>query len=491
MLKYDGKEFRNLEEQVLKNKSDIEFLFDSQGVLNQFGIKVVGEVSSAEYLPESADEYGDAYAVGIDTPYELYIWTRANNVHPNDYWFNIGEFPLPGPQGPVGQTGPQGETGERGIQGPQGVQGIQGIAGPQGPQGPQGAQGVQGLKGDKGDAGAGFKVVGTLSNVNQLPTPSAEIQNEAYLVTIDGAYHLYIITGEDLNLLWTDCGRLEGIQGPQGPQGIQGPQGPKGDTGDTGPKGDQGIQGPQGVQGNTGATGNGIASIAIDNGTAVTGGTQYVMTITYTNGTTATQTFITLTGAQGPQGPQGSQGPKGDTGNTGPQGPTGPGVASGGTKGQYLSKNSSTNYDTIWETADTTPTENSTKLITSGGAYTSIQKALPKVLWENPNKTSAFSAQTITLPSNDYDYFIVDFTVDTTYNSTICSSVKINVGEGGIAVLVAGTIGLQQGDGYINTRLITASTQTSITFSSSWWMGVNADTGHCIPVRVTGYKVTT
>lgn len=300
MLKIGDKEYRNLEEQVLKNKSDIESIVNEQGVLNQFGIKVVGVVTSESYLPETSDEYGDAYAVGVDTPYELYVWTRANVTHPNDYWFNIGEFPLPGPQGPVGPMGPQGETGERGLQGPQGVQGIQGIAGPQGNQGPQGAQGVQGPQGEKGDPGEGFKVVGTLSNVNQLPTPTSDIQNEAYLVTIDGAYHLYLITGEDPNLLWTDCGRIEGIQGPQGPQGIQGPQGPKGDTGDTGPKGDQGIQGVQGPQGNTGATGNGIASITTDSGTAVTGGTQYVMTITYTNGTTATQTFIA------PQGPEGS-----------------------------------------------------------------------------------------------------------------------------------------------------------------------------------------
>lgn len=302
MLKFDGKEFRNLEEQVLKNKDDIEFLFDHQGVLNEFGIKVIGVVPDAVALPESADDYGDAYAVGSTTPYELYIWTRANNVHPNDYWFNIGSFPLPGPAGPVGPTGPQGIQGERGIQGPQGVQGIQGIAGPQGLQGPQGAQGVQGQKGDKGDPGEGFRVVGVLSNVNQLPTPTADIQNEAYLVTIDGAYHLYLITGEDPNLLWTDCGRIEGVQGPQGVQGIQGPQGPKGDTGDTGAKGDQGIQGIQGPQGVQGATGVGISSITLDNGTAVTGGTRYVMTITYTDNSTATQTFVAPTGPQGPQG---------------------------------------------------------------------------------------------------------------------------------------------------------------------------------------------
>lgn len=291
MLKYDGKEYRNLEEQVAKNKSDIEFLFDSQGVLNEFGIKVVGVVSVVDLLPQSAEDYGDAYAVGVEPPYELYIWTRANNVHPTDYWFNIGEFPLTGPQGPVGPTGPQGIQGERGVQGPQGVQGIQGIAGATGQQGPQGAQGVQGPQGPQGDPGEGFRVVGTLSNTSQLPDPATTPQSDAYLVTIDGAYHLYLLVG-DTTLLWTDCGRIEGVQGPQGVQGIQGPQGPKGDTGDTGPKGDQGIQGVQGPQGNTGATGVGIQSITLDNGTAVTGGTQYVMTITYTDNTTATQTFI-------------------------------------------------------------------------------------------------------------------------------------------------------------------------------------------------------
>ena len=85
MLKYDGKEYRNLEEQVLKNKSDIEYLYDSQGVLNEFGIKVIGVVSVVDLLPQSAVDYGDAYAVGVEPPYELYIWTRANNVHPTDY----------------------------------------------------------------------------------------------------------------------------------------------------------------------------------------------------------------------------------------------------------------------------------------------------------------------------------------------------------------------------------------------------------------------
>jgi hypothetical protein len=36
------------------------------------------------------------------------------------------------------------------------------------------------------------------------------------------------------------------------------------------------------------------------------------------------------------------------TNGAGPQGPAGPGVPSGGTQGQIIVKNSSTNYDTSW-----------------------------------------------------------------------------------------------------------------------------------------------
>jgi hypothetical protein len=45
---------------------------------------------------------------------------------------------------------------------------------------------------------------------------------------------------------------------------------------------------------------------------------------------------------------QGPQGPRGLTGATGSTGGAGPGVATGGTSGQVLTKNSSTNYDTYW-----------------------------------------------------------------------------------------------------------------------------------------------
>jgi hypothetical protein len=54
-----------------------------------------------------------------------------------------------------------------------------------------------------------------------------------------------------------------------------------------------------------------------------------------------------VTGATGPPGAAGSTGPAGPTG---PTGATGAGVPTGGTTGQVLEKNSSTNYDTSWVT---------------------------------------------------------------------------------------------------------------------------------------------
>lgn len=116
MLKYGNKEFRNLEEQVRQNKDDIARHYAQDRVLADFGIKVVGQVDTPEELPDPATyegDYGNAYAVGEAAPFTYYIWTRANNISPTDYWFDFGEITVAGPQGPKGDTvvGPQGTPG--------------------------------------------------------------------------------------------------------------------------------------------------------------------------------------------------------------------------------------------------------------------------------------------------------------------------------------------------------------------------------------------
>lgn len=70
---------------------------------NLLGIKVVGHVDALP-IPDSDYEYGDAYTVGTATPYDMWIYTRADATHPQDYWFNVGKFPAPGPQGPAGPS---------------------------------------------------------------------------------------------------------------------------------------------------------------------------------------------------------------------------------------------------------------------------------------------------------------------------------------------------------------------------------------------------
>lgn len=80
MLNFGNKEFRNLQEQVLKNMDDIESIAQGSLVIGEFGIKVVGQVESPDDLPDPAEfegEYGDAYLVGEETPYDYYIFTRA------------------------------------------------------------------------------------------------------------------------------------------------------------------------------------------------------------------------------------------------------------------------------------------------------------------------------------------------------------------------------------------------------------------------------
>ena len=148
------------------------------------------------------------------------------------------------------------------------------------------------------------------------------------------------------NLSWTNDKGLPNpdpvnIKGPKGDtgatgeQGATGPQGPQGETGATG------AAGPQGEQGDPGPAGaDGITPTIGENGNWYLG---------------ETDTGKPSRGEQGLKGDTGEQGPKGDTGEQGPQGlpgPTGPGVPTGGTTGQVLSKNSDSDYDTIWKTLE-------------------------------------------------------------------------------------------------------------------------------------------
>ena len=77
-------------------------LHDNEVDWNLLGIRVIGHIDALP-IPEGTYEYGDAYMVGTETPYDMYIYTRPDgNVHTEGYWFPIGKFPMPGPQGSNG-----------------------------------------------------------------------------------------------------------------------------------------------------------------------------------------------------------------------------------------------------------------------------------------------------------------------------------------------------------------------------------------------------
>ena len=153
---------------------------------------------------------------------------------------------------------------------------------------------------------------------------------------------------------------VPGPQGPSGPQGVpgptgsQGPQGPQGDAGPVGPQGPQGVPGPQGPQGPRGEVGppgpQGVAGPAGPTGAT---GPQGPVGNTGPQGVAGPQGPAGptgATGATGPAGATGATGPAGPAGAAGPQGPAGQGVPVGGSLGQVLTKNSGTDYDTIWQT---------------------------------------------------------------------------------------------------------------------------------------------
>lgn len=261
MIKIGNIDYRNLEEQVQKNKEDIANHYNVDRVLADFGIKIIGQVSSFDQIRDRVGEnYGDAYAVGTQPPYTFYIWTRADIEagQPDDYWFDIGALAIIGPQGPQGSVGPAGPQGTRGslwykgngtpsngsynvgdmylnttngdvyrYEGSQwiysgNIRGPQGLKGDTGAQGPQGIPGQQGSQGPKGDAGQSFTIVGKLSSVDQLPAPTTQNRTKGYLVGNDtDGYDLYVVIG-DTELLWDNVGKVEGVQGPQGPQGPAG-----------------------------------------------------------------------------------------------------------------------------------------------------------------------------------------------------------------------------------------------------------------------------
>ena len=244
--------YLNLQQQVGKNKADIEELRKVKFNLERAGIRVVGEEASASDLPDPitySGELGDAYLIGTEPPYDMYVFTQPSVGETNFKWFNLGPFPA----GPQGETGPQGEQGPQGdasnwrfgsvnpsiletdkehdgylnttsgmvyeFDGERWIP-IGSIKGPQGPQGPRGIDGPQGQDGAKGDqgpqgpAGIVIEVIGVVASEGALPDPSTVQRNGGYIVDDGNTKELYIIVeDENQDLIWYNTGEFTGTAG--------------------------------------------------------------------------------------------------------------------------------------------------------------------------------------------------------------------------------------------------------------------------------------
>ena len=226
-ININGKIYRNLEEQV----GYLTDQFNTGKLIDELGITVLGVYATLDdALTDHAGVsfgYGDAFSIGTEKPYDLYIYTRQFDSATGEYtgaFVNLGKFPAIGEKGDKGDKGDTGDQGPVGAKGDRGKIGQTGLQGPVGPKGDTGAVGPQGEQGPQGPVGPAFNVYGTLDSTSQLPTPTAEMQDAGacYLIpdSDTGEKHMWVIqyANNGGSIIWVDIG-VSGIQGQKGDAG--------------------------------------------------------------------------------------------------------------------------------------------------------------------------------------------------------------------------------------------------------------------------------
>ena len=200
--------------------------------------------------------------------------------------------------------------------------------------GPSGADGKNGnsifFTNANGNSQTTSLNINSIYNPNNLPISEG---NLILMINDEGTFIFNVITvsGNVINLSYLTT--ISGSQGPQGPSGAVGPTGPAGPIGNIGPTGATGDRGPSGHIGPTGAR-----------------------------------------GPAGPIGPTGHQGTAGAVGPTGPAGKSAYASAQdGGFTGTESQFNNGLSVMGSVSGIDTTVTQNSGNLITSGAVYSYIQ----------------------------------------------------------------------------------------------------------------------
>lgn len=249
-----SKIYLNIQEQVEKNREDILALIRGAKTLADFGIKVVGFVTSVALLPDPTTyqgDFGDAYAVGDDPdvpPFDYYVFTRPFQGETSPQWFNIGEFPKEGPQGETGEAGrgivsiaftsragltdtytitysdgttstfevKNGAKGDTGIitgatasvdnsVGTPSVT-VENLGTPEQRSFNFKFYNLKGVQGEKGDPGAFFILAGQVANSSLLPDADSVDANKAYLVGASAPYDVYAILSVGTSHYWINLG---------------------------------------------------------------------------------------------------------------------------------------------------------------------------------------------------------------------------------------------------------------------------------------------
>ena len=151
------------------------------------------------------------------------------------------------------------------------------------------------------------------------------------------------------------------------------------------------------------------------------------------------------------KGPKGDTGEKGEQGEQGLPGATGPGVPTGGTTGQVLSKNSDSDYDTVWKDIESGTSEGLTFLtgdkenpievdnLTETGIYvcngwwkstkSGISNANPVILFAQKNANGITNQWYVNPKDNNRGQYNVRTGVDVAFRGFKVSDTYIGEGE--------------------------------------------------------------